>query len=152
MPGSIYCGTLVAVLGCAIQAQERGEPVQKTLLLTGCLERGTERSVFRLSEATLHTPASSVPADPVHRQDRPGRSVQEFELATATSVDRTGTQPADLDLFVGWRVEVTARPPESAAASPPSSPPAATGGPKADPKKPVRLTVTAVRRLSRSCQ
>jgi hypothetical protein len=147
--------TATAVLGCAAQAQQPNEPAHKTILLTGCLHQGPDRQIFKLSDATLLAPATSIPGS-LSPQQPAGTvgGIPEYELTTEASVHRSGAERVDLNSYVGRRVEVTARPPEIAPSSPNSAPSnsAVRTDAKADEQKPPRLIVTAIKQASSSCQ
>jgi hypothetical protein len=147
--------TATAVLGCAAQAQQPNAPAHKTMLLTGCLHPGPDHQIFKLSDATLLAPATSISGSSSPQQ--PAGTVgrfPEYELTTEASVHRSGAERVDLNSYVGRRVEVTARPPEIAPSSPnsASSNSAVRTDAKADEQKPPRLIVTAIKQASSSCQ
>jgi hypothetical protein len=92
-------------------------------------------------------------ATPGQRDVGTSASVTEYELTTERGVDRSLTQFVDLDGYVGRRVEVTARPPELEPAAPRTSANAErSDGSKVAERKPPRLSVTALKQLSPSCQ
>src|SRR4030095_6682877 len=97
-----------AVLGCAAQAQQPNEPAHKTILLTGCLHPGPDRQIFKLSDATLLAPATSIRGSPQQPAGAVG-GIPEYELTTEASVHRSGAELVDLNSYVGPRGEARAR-------------------------------------------
>jgi hypothetical protein len=89
--------TATAVLGCAAQAQQPNEPAHKTILLTGCLQPGPDRQIFKLSDATLLAPTTSIPGS-LSLQQPAGTvgGIPEYELTTEASVHRSGAERVDL--------------------------------------------------------
>jgi hypothetical protein len=145
--------TATAVLGCAAQAQQPNEPAHKTMLLTGCLHPGPDRQIFKLSDATLLAPATSINGSSSPQAAGTVGGIPEYELTTEGSVHRSGPERVDLNSYVGRRVEVTARPPEIAPSpNSASSNSAVRTDAKADEQKPPRLIVTAIKQASSSCQ
>jgi Tfp pilus assembly protein PilX len=150
--------TFAASLGLAfsmsaLAAQERlpeptKEPAHNVFVLTGCLEKGSSPSAFRLTGASpigqapprVNPSAASIVKDDV------------YELQAVTAVSEQGLSPEKLQSDVGARVEVTIRPVEAAlapAASPQSVAPDTAKKPAEAPRP--RFTVVKLNRLADSC-
>jgi hypothetical protein len=103
-----------------------------TIVLIGCLARGSDESTFKLSNAIPNAQASVSQPQPVGTS---GESA-EYELRAGKNLDTTGVAPVELKRFVGRQVEITARSRDEPATF---APPAAPGGAKVDPDPGSRL-------------
>jgi hypothetical protein len=151
--------TFAASLGLAfsmsaLAAQERlpeptKEPAHNVFVLTGCLEKGSSPSAFRLTGASpigQVPPRSSTSAASTVKED------DVYDLQAVTAVSEQGLSPEKLQSEVGARVEVTIRPVEAAAApaaSPQTTAPDTAKRPADAPRQ--RYTVVKLNRLAASC-
>jgi hypothetical protein len=133
----------------AARAQDQSkptEPAHKTTLLTGCLQPGSDAATFKLTHASPSQPPSV----------KATTSVSAAAIGKTRDYDLTSDPSSKTDLklstYIGARVEVTARPIDSA---PAASSGRAVAGLTAEPKEhepqPERLMVTAITRVSASC-
>ena len=121
------------------------QPAHNVFVLTGCLERGTAPSAFRL------TRAAAVGQAPPRQSTSSETEVDVYELQATSSVSEQGLSNEKLQPEVGTRVEVTIRPVESALPAPPQ--PAATNAAEKPAESPrQRYTVVRLERLADSCK
>jgi hypothetical protein len=120
------------------------QPAHNVFMMTGCLERGSAPSAFRL------TRAAAVGQAPPRPSTSPADS-DVYELQATTSVAEQGFSNEKLQPEVGARVEVTIRPVEAALPAPPQ--PAATNAAEKPAESPrQRYTVIKLERLAGSCK
>ena len=120
------------------------EPAHKVYVVTGCLERGSAPSTFRLTRASA-VGQIAPPASP----DGEGRNA--YDLQATSSVSEQGFSNEKLLPEVGTRVEVTIRPVEQAASPAPRQvTPGAAEKPVETPRP--RYTVVMLERLAGECE
>ena len=149
MNQTTFAMCLVLSCGFTTLAAQRTEaptnqPAHNVFVMTGCLERASAPSAFRLTRA-----AAVGQAPP--RQTSPDVESDVYELQATTSVSEQGFSNEKLQPEVGTRVEVTIRPVEAALPAP--AQPAATNAAEKPAESPrQRYTVIKLERLAGSCK
>jgi hypothetical protein len=119
------------------------EPAHKVFVVTGCLERGSAPSAFRLTRAS----AVGQVAPPASPNGEDGNA---YDLQATSSVSEQGFSNEKLLPEVGTRVEVTIRPVEVTSPAPPRTvTPGAAEKPVETPRP--RYTVVMLERLAGKC-
>ena len=143
-----------AGVSVAQQPAPEAKPAHNTFVLAGCLEAPlTESSAFRLTSAE---PVGQAP--PARAAQSPGTATGTtgakpvYQLQPVSAVNHAGVDAAALKPHVGQRVEVTVRPVETGGPAAPSTATAPVQG-TAAPVDPVpqRFSVTAIKRISGTC-
>lgn len=139
---------LCFLLSCWITAPsaQRTEPAHNVYVLTGCLERGTAPSSFRLTRAAT---VGQAPQRPSASADT---EADVYELQAATSVSELGLSNEKLQPEVGTRVHVTIRPVEATASPAPTQPASSNRVEKPVESPRQRYTVITLERLADSCK
>lgn len=137
------------VLSCwiTVPTAQQPEPAHNVFVMTGCLERGTAPSAFRLTRAA---PVGQTPPPPTTSS---ATDADVYELQATSSVSELGLSSERLQPEVGTRVQMTIRPVEAAPTSSASSRSASenTREKPAESPRP-RYTVIAIERIADSCK
>jgi hypothetical protein len=126
------------------------QPAHKTMRLTGCLQAGADANTFKLTGASPHQPSTSEVAPPPVGTSG---GVKNYELKPAADMKDT-----KLSTYLGYEVEILARPIEKIPAAPPPAsvetvrPEPITPEPALDAPKLEQLTVIEITKLSASCR
>jgi hypothetical protein len=136
----------------AVPAQRTPEPAAQpahnVFVLTGCLERGSAPSAFKLTRASV---IGQAPPRPSSSTAAPAAKGEEgYELQGTSGVAEQGLSSEKLQPEVGTRVEVTIRPIEAPAPAPPQPASANTAEKPTESPRP-RYTVVKLNRLAGSC-
>jgi hypothetical protein len=137
----------IAEPGAQRTPEPTNQPAHNVFLLTGCLERGTAPTAFRLTGAS---PVGQAPPRPT-TSAASAETEGVYELQAASSVSELGLSSEKLLPEAGTRVQVTIRPIE--ATSPAPSPTRPAGGAEKPAESPrQRYTVITLERLADSCK
>ena len=144
---AICLGLSCGITTLAAQRTEAptNQPAHNVFVLTGCLERGTAPSAFRLTRAV------AVGQAPPRQSTSSEAEADAYELQATSSVSEQGLSNEKLQPAVGTRVELTIRPVETPQPAAPQ--PAATNvaeKPAESPRQ--RYTVVKLERLADSCK
>ena len=149
----VVAGAVVMVWCTAVPfAQQQRDPTPKEapahniFVLTGCLAPGADKTAtFKLTEASSIGQRTPAEAGAVGTS-----GASSYELRPVSGVDAQGLDADALKAHLGQRVEVVARPIESA---PPAAPAGLAVSQTAKPNEPAveRFTVTEIKRVTGSC-
>ena len=148
----VVAGAVVMVWCTAVPFAQHRDPTPKEapahniFVLTGCLTPGPDKTAtFKLTEASSIGQRTPAEAGAVGTS-----GTSSYELRPVSGVDAQGLDADALKAHLGQRVEVIARPIESAA---PAAPAGLAVSQPAKPNEPAieRFTVTEIKRVTGSC-
>lgn len=150
---AVACACGAGGLGAQQDAAPEDRLAHEVYLLQGCLEEGPATAeIFTLSDATANGPA---PPTAQAESGETGEPQATYQLRPVAGFLQSGVEADELRAHVGYRVEVTVRPPDPAPEPETAPVVTETGDPAGsdivpEPAPPV-FTVAEIRRQGEQC-